>query len=65
MEQPSVIFYDDVSQIGASFSPAQIIPGECQTLPGNWLGRAESLDIGPGYTCNFYMCVFEVIETHV
>lgn len=63
LAEVSVVFYDDVNLLGASFSPAEILPGVCQTLPGNWLDRAESLEIGPGYTCNFYVYVSQLIQT--
>ncbi|KDR67384.1 hypothetical protein GALMADRAFT_147170 [Galerina marginata CBS 339.88] len=50
----SVVFFDDVSLTGASFSPENLVQGVCNTLPGTWLDRAESVKIGPGFACTFF-----------
>ncbi|KAF8961915.1 hypothetical protein BDZ97DRAFT_2059807 [Flammula alnicola] len=50
----SVVFFDDVSLTGASFSPDNLVQGVCNTLPGTWLDRAESVEIGPGFACTFF-----------
>ncbi|KDR84693.1 hypothetical protein GALMADRAFT_206212 [Galerina marginata CBS 339.88] len=50
----SVVFFDDVSLTGASFSPDSLVQGVCNTLPGTWLDRAESVKVGPGFACTFF-----------
>ncbi|PPQ85926.1 hypothetical protein CVT26_000885 [Gymnopilus dilepis] len=50
----SITFYDDVNYAGRPYSPAAV-PGQCFTLPGDWLDRPQSVVIGPGYTCSFYV----------
>ncbi|KAF8961914.1 hypothetical protein BDZ97DRAFT_1920824 [Flammula alnicola] len=51
----SVIFYANVNLTGASFSPSNLVQGVCNTLPCCWLDRAESVVIGPGYACTFFV----------
>jgi len=50
----SVVFYDDINLTGASFSADDLVPGVCNTLPGNWLDRPESVNIAPGFACTLY-----------
>ena len=54
----SVIFYDDINYVGASYS-GDVEQGVCSTLPGDWLDRAESVQIDSGYSCFFYTSVSE------
>ncbi|KDR66060.1 hypothetical protein GALMADRAFT_162286 [Galerina marginata CBS 339.88] len=50
----SAVFFDDVGLTGASFSPESLVQGVCNTLPGTWLDRAESVKIGPGFACTLF-----------
>ncbi|PPQ98116.1 hypothetical protein CVT26_003250 [Gymnopilus dilepis] len=50
----SVTFYDDVNYTGRAYSPAAV-PSQCFTLSGDWLDRPESVVIGAGYSCWFYV----------
>ncbi|KAF5313909.1 hypothetical protein D9619_013066 [Psilocybe cf. subviscida] len=54
LAQVSVIFFDDINVRGASFSPDDLVQGVCTTLPGDWLDRAESVEISAGFSCSFF-----------
>ncbi|KDR84692.1 hypothetical protein GALMADRAFT_206211 [Galerina marginata CBS 339.88] len=51
----SAVFFSNVNLTGASFSPSNLVQGVCNTLPCCWLDRAESILIGPGYACTFFV----------
>lgn len=57
LAEVSAVFFSNVNLTGASFSPNNLVQGVCNTLPCCWLDRAESILIGPGYACTFFVCV--------
>ncbi|KAH9477200.1 hypothetical protein JR316_0011123 [Psilocybe cubensis] len=50
----SVVFFDDTNLRGSAYSPDGLVQSVCSTLPGDWLDRAESVEIASGFTCTFF-----------
>jgi hypothetical protein len=57
LAEVSVVFWDDVGYTGAAYSPDGLVQAVCNTLPGDWLDRPESLQIDAGFQCTFFTSV--------